>query len=350
MSLMEDGTSQRDEEMPPPGRSCGPSDGIILLADDDGAGPLHLGEEESKNYSWWDRLQWELRPSFSFFSIDEPSGARIDVAASFGRHRPYLTIILRLVFVCWSVQVLMEDVSHYPPHNLYIYMGYLTHWGHVLVILYFWCSLLCAILPSATRQPSPHKQPHRLVQATWGLYSTVAPLEVAITLLYWAGVANGPVTYVAVMEHGGLAVLVWMDGLVVSVVPVRVKHIWFLLTLCVLYLIWSVVDVVAGIGGGEWGPADTDDALYPVLRWGSETKSAAILAAFVVCVLAPCLFLVCWMLSLASTSTPHCGCCGVYTFDGFRRKLYREESGNNDCSDHEEAAFDYNGLDKAVTA
>jgi hypothetical protein len=254
-------------------------------------------------------------------------------------------------------------------------MGYLTHWGHVLTILYFTCSLCCAILPPVTRQPAsapplpppppdessqsaspPHPQPHVLVRATWGLYSTVAPLEVAITLLYWAsgGVNdNGPVTYISVMEHGGLAVLVWMDGLVVSVVPVRAKHICFLLTVCALYLTWSVIDVVAGIGGGEWGPADTDDALYPVLRWGSETRAAALLSAFTICVLAPGLFLGCWMLSLASLANNNSieegapsqcgGCCCGCVFHGLRRKLYREE-----CVSSEEA-FDYNGMVKGVT-
>jgi hypothetical protein len=396
-----------------PAKSCRP--GGIALIDVDAASTVSpskfLGGSElnktKQHYSCWERLQWELRPSFPLFSIDEPSGAKIDVAASFGARRThngscstmFSIITVRLVFFVWSVQVLYEDVSHYPPHNLYIYMGYLTHWGHVLTILYFTSSFLCAILilpPVSTGQPAssplspdeysqsvspqpqppsqPQPQPHILVRVTWGLYSTVAPLEVAITLLYWAsgGVNdNGPVTYISVMEHGGLAVLVWLDGLVlVSVVPVRAKHIWFLLTVCVLYLTWSVIDVVAGIGGGEWGPADTDDALYPVLRWGSETRAAALLSAFTICVLAPGLFMACWLLSLASlaasnnssreeeeegvTSHQQCvGCCccgggggggGGCVFHGLRRKVYREESVTLDGA----AAFDYNGMEKAV--
>jgi hypothetical protein len=40
----------------------------------------------------------------------------------------------------------------------------------------------------------------------WGLYSTVAPLEVHYTCTWSGGVNdNGPVTYISVMEHGGLA-------------------------------------------------------------------------------------------------------------------------------------------------
>lgn len=379
MSLMDALPVMRSSAQEETFKSCRP--GGINLVDADAASasalPQCLGGEESKsnNLSHWKRLQWELRPSFSLFSIDEPSGAQIDVAASFGaftHNASYLKIfsifIVRLVFFVWSVQVLYEDVSHYPPHNLYIYMGYLTHWGHVLTILYFICSFLCAIMPPVTRQPvqlssqlnqpsQSSPQPNVLVRATWGLYSTVAPLEVAITLLYWAsgGVNdNGPVTYISLMEHGGLAVLVWLDGLIVSVVPVRAKHVWFLLTVCTLYVLWSVVDVLAGIGGGEWGPADTDDALYPVLRWGSETRAAALLSAFTICILAPGLFLGCWMLSLASLANTNsqveeaasqrggCCCCGCVLFHGLRRKLYRNESDGSD------EAFDYNGMGKAV--
>lgn len=70
-----------------------------------------------------------------------------------------------------------------------------------------------------------------------------------------------------------------MDGVVIiGLVPVRTNHVVFLrLGLCVSYFLWTIVDVVLGIGGGEWRPAYDDDALYPVLRWKRETTAAAIL-------------------------------------------------------------------------
>ena len=266
----------------------------------------------------------------------------IDVASSFGGRRRACTALLRALLLLLSLQVLLYDVYTYPPHNLYLYLGYLTHWGHVLSLLYFFSAFSCTLLPKTLQQPlAPHDAPHWLVRTTWGLYSTVAPLELAITLLYWAsGLQFGPVTYVAVMEHGGLALLLLMDGLVWSLIPIRVKHVVFLLTVCLLYFAWTIVDALANIGGGEWGPAYNDDALYPVLNWKERTRSAAILSAFAVLVLAPALFATCWMLSLMS---PKPGCCCKCTWDGSRRPLYREGDSNKDV-------FDYQGLDhgKAV--
>jgi len=303
--------------------------------------------------SCWTRFWWELRPSYPLFSLQEAvagdddystaSASRrhshIDVAGSFAPHRG--AILVRFFFLAWSLQVFYTDVSSYPPHNLYIYMGYLTHWGHLLCNWYFICSFLCTIIPSAVRQPEEgvdNDEPGRLVRTTWGLYSCVAPLEIAITMLYWSGTAlqSGHGTYVSVMEHGGIATLVLIDGLLVGLVPVRAKHVVFLMTVSLSYMAWSVVDTVLGIGNGEWGPAYEDDALYPVLNWNDDRKGATIVSAVVICVLSPCLFYGCWILSLSASwcssssrtvvpeddAIKHSSCCCSGTFDGSRRPLY----------------------------
>ena len=306
----------------------------------------------------WDRFQMEADSSYDMFSKEEPDGRQIDVTACFAP-RPFSRVfLLRTIYLLVSLQVLYHDVSHYPPHNLWIYMGYLTHWGHVLVISYFFASWLCSgyaflkkHLPSR-RQPAiqldekdptasfsssssavtaVQQLPRPCVRAAWALYSVTAPLQVAICLLYWTGIHDSaaPIEYVTVMEHGVLGALVWIDGLVVGRVPVRVKHLVVLGGVCLLYLVWSVVDVVAGIGGGDWGPADTDDGLYPVLRWGTETGAAAVLSAFCLTILIPCLFTACWLASLWSppppstaTTVPRSHCCGCRcVFDGSRRPL-----------------------------
>ena len=138
------------------------------------------------------------------------------------------------------------------------------------------------------------------------------------------------------MEHGGIATLILIDGLLVGLVPVRAKHIVYLLTVSASYLTWSIVDAVLEIGNGEWGPAYEDDALYPVLNWNNDQKGATIVCAFVICVLSPCLFYGCWALSLKRASPwswssrtdvteddefTHHGCCSG-NFDGSRRPLY----------------------------
>lgn len=316
--------------------------------------------------SCWTRFWWELRPSYHFYSLKEAEGEffgsttsattttagqhrYIDVARSFAPHR--WAILFRFFFLAWSLQVLYTDVSHYPPHNLYIYMGYLTHWGHLLSNLYLLCSFLCSIIPSAVQQPTAeNERPGRLVRTTWGLYSLVAPLEIAITLLYWSGAPfiSGHGCYVSVMEHGGIATLVLIDGLLVGLVPVRAKHVVLLVTVSVLYLAWSVIDAVLEIGNGEWGPAYEDDALYPVLNWNDDQRGATIVSAFVICILSPCLFYGCWLLSLAAPCcvsraaivltddedvVKHSSCCCCLgTFVGSRRPLYKYPLAENASS------------------
>ena len=235
--------------------------------------------------------------------------------------------------------MLAVDLYWYPPHNLYIYMGYLTHWGHLLSICYLGASLACAVTLPARTEPSqeatatatkimPIATPTRLVRATWALYSLAAPLEVAICLLYWSAVAApGPsaFAYASVMEHGGVAALVLLDGNLVGRVPIRVKQMVFLMLVCFCYLVWSAIDAALGIGNGEWGPAYTDDALYPVLNWNSDRETAATVSAVAICLVAPGCFGACWCLSLLSRNGKHrrCGwcCCAGLSCDGSRRPL-----------------------------
>lgn len=281
-------------------------------------------KDHQEVYSCFDRLRWELRPSYPFFSLQEPCGW-IHAGRSFA---PRCSAFLRGLFLLWSLQVFFYDIYHYPPHNYYIYMGYLTHWGHALTILYFFISFLFAVLPFQ-QPPPPLHSPHCLLKLLWGLYDTVAPMEVAITLLYWASGFNYGIPYIAVMEHGGLCVLLLLDG---RSIPVRAKHAVFLLLVSLLYLLWTIIDAILDIGSGEWGPAYNDDALYPVLNWKKETKGAAIVSAVVICVLAPLLYMVIWIWSLR------------FAWDGSRRPLYQEDTY------HEEKMFDYKGLDNADMA
>jgi FAR-17a/AIG1-like protein len=302
--------------------------------------------------SSWSRFWWELRPSYELFSLGEPTlhegdadnntiVVQIDVLQSFAPvKRCFWPCWTRAFLLAWSVQVLGVDVRHYPPHNLWIYYGYLTHWGHTLSIIYLSLSFLCSVVPKKLLIVPNHstekaactswtaQSPSRLVCITWGLYSTVAPLEIAICFLYWSAVANAPPSYVSVMEHGGIAALVLLDGTLIGHVPVRIKHGVFLMSVCFSYLTWSLLDAELGIGNGEWGPAYNDDALYPVLNWNDDFRGAAIVSAVAICILAPTLFWVCWLLSLVSPprkdadaiengNASH-GCC---TFEGSRRHV-----------------------------
>ena len=255
--------------------------------------------EDSLN-SCWNRFKWECRVSYPLFSLTEPNGRVIDVQQSFAPRKPCHSVpILRLSFLLVAIQVLCDDVFFYPRHNLWIYLGYLTHWGHVLTIFYFFSSFLCSLLPISFYDQQ-NDEIHAFIKWTWTLYALVAPLELAITLLYWGSGIAGRVTYSSIMEHGILGSLVWIDGLFIGMVPVRAKQIWCLIMVATLYLLWTIIDALFNIGNGEWGPAYNDDALYPILNWNKQTRAAAILSAIVELIVAPALFYLCWMASLLS--------------------------------------------------
>ena len=228
------------------------------------------------------------------------------------------TFYVRSVFLAISMHVLYFDVTHYPPHNLWVYMFYLTHWGHCINIWYLFCSWVCCLgytqytrsegeqgESSASPYSDRAKKLPRLIKHTWTMYATAAPLSLAITLLYWtaiAPVAYGPETfgYVSMMEHGGIGLLVLFDGLCIGSVPLRAKQFIYLLSVCVAYLLWSMVNFGLKLGNGDWPDYD-DDALYPVLQWGMESRRiSAMISGFVIVMICPVLYWIVWMPSLAS--------------------------------------------------
>lgn len=271
------------------------------------------------------RFRYELTQSH--FSFDEPTpNVKIDAVASFA---PAKSLIIRLSLLLWSVQVIYEDVTTYPPHNLYLYMAYLTHWGFLLTICYLFCSVLCSSL--LRNRGNPLDTPTFLVKLTWVLFSVVAPLEICICFLYWTAVANGgPVTYVSVMEHGVFALIVLCDGFILGRVPVRISHVIYFWLTCQFYLVWTLIDAYFDIGNGEWGPAYHDDALYPVVNWKNEAQLATRVSTFCLVVLAPCIYWVVWLLSLVSATG----------FHGSRRRMR--------LSDENEHTEIYRRMDQAV--
>lgn len=325
-------------------------------------------ETSLSSFACHERLQWEFRPSYPLFSLQEPCGRMLDVGACFApRRKCHGTLFYRLFAFAWALQVLYDDVFHtYPKHNLWIYLGYLTHWGHVILILYLFCSLLCCILPNVLKQPSNDSSPHSFIKWTWGLFSLAAPLELAITVLYWgSGIASPHTTYASIMEHGVLGLLVWIDGIIIGSIPVRAKQVVFLISTATLYLTWTIINALLEIGNGEWGPAYNDDALYPVLNWNKQTRAAAILSAIVELVVAPGLFYLCWLTSLLSpkqdTTSPleeegnrccchgGCSCCCCYrrlVCDGSRRPLY-SGGDSTGTSGKKGEGFDYNEMDNS---
>lgn len=313
---------------------------------------INITSHTNSKISLCQRLKWELcHTSYkNRFDLKEEeasaagSGGYINVELSFGAKRSYNgTILMKTFLLFWSLQVLCTDVIHYPPHNLYIYMGYLTHWGHVMSILYFISSLYCNIKRSVLIQPCKGSAPSFPIRLTWVLYSIVAPMEICITLLYWSADYSGgdSINYITVMEHGIICLFVLIDGLIISIIPMRIKLYPYFISICLCYLLWSIIDAVFNIGNGEWGPEYEDDALYEVLNWNNNSKKASIISSIVICIIAPLVYLFCWILSLWDGGFWSCN----LNFDGSRRKFYYYDARDIvDNNDHEKD-FDYKAIE-----
>jgi hypothetical protein len=108
---------------------------------------------------------------------------------------------------------------------------------------------------------------------------------------------------VSVLSHGVVAVLVFLDGLFVNSIPLRLRH-WFefVMPVDLLYIIWSVLhsSLVFGIGNPDnqdEDPETNDDLIYTVLDWGQEPAQTGVMAALIVLVLSPVIYLLLWGVS-----------------------------------------------------
>jgi hypothetical protein len=80
----------------------------------------------------------------------------------------------------------------------------------------------------------------------------------------------------------------------------RFKQIFFVWSVLIPFLIWSIIHSKLGIGNSlhnDRPDATDDDALYGTLNWNERPKGAGILAALLICVAAPVIFTVTWGVS-----------------------------------------------------
>lgn len=329
---------------------------------------------------WRDRMRSELAWSYSIYCqteevIDDAGSLQrkyININECFAPSRPIIktnwsrrlyffnnrVFYVRLVFVAISFHVLYVDIKRYPFMGVSVFPYSL---GSLFNMSYLFCSMLCCAneIPVVIEGSERNKAIPNLIKITWLLYSTSAPLSLAICILYWIGIAPGQspqdsLNYVCIMEHGIIGIIVLIDGVLVGTIPVRAKQYVCLLAVCITYLLWSLVNYILKLGNGDWGPAYDDDSLYPVLNWSWESRRvAAIVSSFATIILCPVLFWIVWMLSLSSLDSDgsgtedinrccYRGCCGRgLIFEGRRRPLFNEP--NDACSQYD-TAMAYNEM------
>ena len=246
------------------------------------------------------RLRHEL--TNPLFDLSEPDGVQIDVDKTFAPRPYWSSWLTRLLFLAISVESLFATLHHTPPWNRWFFMAYLTHWGLVTAIAYQLCAVLClipAIRRKALYQPRSGESCSLFVRITWGLFSLAAPVELIICILYWGlDYSPGhPVHYYLVMNHGGIALLLMVDGFLLSSFPLQLKQLVFTVVFCIAYLTWTIIFAKSDIPNPN--VSESDDYIYNALEWNANVKVAEVLASLCAFVLPPIVFVIFWLMSLS---------------------------------------------------
>ena len=226
------------------------------------------------------------------FSLTESNGKIIDVQESFIPQPLWLTGLFRAFSALFSFMIILYSVIISWADG-WLWFGYLTHWCAILTILYQSIMFLCCINPSLLLQPEPKEEPAFLLRFVWLIYSVATTLEITITLLYWEldHQSDEPIEFANVALHGIFGIVLAIDGGIIAKVPVRIKHLFFVELVSILYLIWSLIHTFVFDG----------KPLYNALNWRDNTVFAASATVISMVFVVPFFFMIVWMLS-------HCSC------------------------------------------
>lgn len=206
----------------------------------------------------------------------------------------YRALILKVVLFGWVISIWVQSIvdEQYPGY----WFAYLTHWGWVFTSLYFFSSIITTLVIGSSSRQQRHHGAGFLPKYTWALFSLVLPMEILISLLFWTLEFPDTITYVDCMVHGGGVALILFDGLVINRIPIRAKQIVFVESISVVYLIWSVIHALTGIGNPNRSDLDSetdDDAIYGSVAWKQRSGKAILVVVLAILIANPLVFFIC---------------------------------------------------------
>jgi len=241
----------------------------------------------------------------------------IDVSRSFCS-ATRLDCICKLSFCAFTIGTLLygwiRDSHYHSPHE---YLYKMTRWGVVVSTIYFLLSIINTFLAAYYSrsnknnnvQPSSRLREEEAndttshttsnssviclrIRLTWIMFTIAAHVEILVTLLYWVLVYQPGVTtvrYTTISNHGIICVLVWMDGLVLNRIPIRMKH-WYSMALPfeLVFVLWSILHAKV---------FPNDEALYNVLDWNESWETALMYSVISVLPLGFILYCLLWVAS-----------------------------------------------------
>jgi hypothetical protein len=245
-------------------------------------------------------LRSEVNPCQSFFRLDDGTGQKIDVRASFA---PDSRLALAWKVFANGLAIFTLIYSWIETGTASFYLAYLTHWSLIAAIVYLLASLYQTVRSTTISQPVGESTPCG-ISTTWILFAVAAHAEAMIAILFWLLVydyeSEGQVTFLDIMPHGGMVIVVWVDGLMVNRIPVRWTHWWGgALPFEIAWAVWSIFQsLVFDIGNPNANEGDeNDDAIYEALDWKNDAAYATGLALVALFVGGPIVYGVIWLCS-----------------------------------------------------
>ena len=232
------------------------------------------------------------------FELVEANGQMIDVQRSFAAKPFWVVVLIKLVLTGVSVDAMVRDIILYNASTRYFYFAYLTHWGLLCAIIFMLLSFANTLMPYP-EQPGRGLSASVFVKLAWAFFPLAATIEAVVVALYWTldNDPNAVISYFGYMQHGGVFVLLLLEGLVVDRVPIRIHHMRYPLILSTAYGIWSAVHcLLTDIGNPNVDGGD--DAIYPALNWEERPLSSLVTVLIAIFVLTPLFFMVFYVLSL----------------------------------------------------
>ena len=157
------------------------------------------------------------------------------------------------------------------------------------------------------KQPNIHEREslNALVKITWLLYGVATPAELMIVLMYWTSVYNysDSISYGNIYAHAILAVLLLIDGNLISHIPIRGKQIIVSTCVATLYVIWTIIHSAADIGNGNMD----GDLFYNVIDWKDKPAKTSVCVVIIITVVNPIMFFIVWYCSLKGIVLNHQG-------------------------------------------
>ena len=287
--------------------------------------------------TWWNQLKTEVQMPDTFI-LEDLNGCYINALQTFAPLPILRTRVIRVVLLlyntaCWIWDMKIDRAREH-------YFIFLTRWAMVLSHVYLVLSISCAFYPNLilskygaqnnehtctsntnqnhieiTESDNSDKDETQIEYATpndnmghdeqvsllakiqWELGATINPVNIIVVLVYWTTKGNPSTTainYLQIWIHGLLCCTILFDTLIISCIPIRIRHFRSVALFASVYMFWTILHAVFGIGNNyhtNWSGGDDDDVIYTVVNWKKRVWETLGFTYVLIFVLLPVLFL-----------------------------------------------------------